>query len=176
MKRIIGPVVFALTLACAVALTVFLAAPKTAPPLAPAPVPLLDADEPGAHVFFRPRFVTLDFATRKSHVTLELERDTARPAPETLWAWAYFFRPGSGDYYCAGDPVALTRPFREGDRATVTVEAPFHGCVAPATPATTFYARVNVSTESAFAARFGEPRVSYDITQATPVVVQGAGR
>ncbi len=174
MKKNIGPVVFALTLVGAVALTVFLTAPPPAPP--PAPVPLLAADEPPpAPAFFKPRFVTLDFATRRSHVTLELERDRPGPAPESVWVWAYFFRPGAG-YYCSGEPVEVRRPFLTGDRVTVTVQSEFQGCVAPSTPATTYYARVNVSTDSAFAARLSEPRISYDITQATPVVVQGAGR
>ncbi|HLM56979.1 MAG TPA: hypothetical protein VK422_12750 [Pyrinomonadaceae bacterium] len=174
MKKIIGPVLFALNLLGAVALTVFLTAPPTpAPP--PAPVPMLTVDEPPpAPAFFKPRFVTLDFATRRSHVTLELERDTPGPPPESVWVWAYFFRPGAG-YYCSGEPVQVWRPFATGNRVTVTVRSEFQSCAAP-TLSTTFYARVNVSTDSAFAARLSEPRISYDITQATPVVVQGAGR
>ena len=174
MKKTIGPVVFALTLVGAVALTVFLtAAPPAAPP---APVPLVAADEPrAAPAFFKLRFITLDFATRRSHVTLQLERDTPGPAPENVWVWAYFFQPGAG-YYCSGEPVQVWRPFATGDRVTITVQSEFQGCAAPTTRAMTYYARVFVSTESAFAARLSEPRISYDITQATPVVVQAAGR
>ena len=51
---------------------------------------------------------------------------------------------------------------------------PADGCPAPRTPSPTYYARVNVSAESAFAARLGEQRISYDVSQASPAVVEGA--
>ena len=175
MKRIVGPVVFALTLSGALALTALLVARPRPVPVSAATPHLLLSSKPLPFVFFQPRFVTLDFAARRSHVTLELERETKGPTPESIWVWTYFFKPGA-DYYCAGEPVEVRRPFMTGDRVTVTAQSEFQGCVAPSTPATTFYARVNISTESAYAARLSEPRVSYDITQATPVVVQGAGR
>ena len=59
-------------------------------------------------------------------------------------------------------------------RATVNVEAPLNGCPAPRAPSSTYYARVNVSAESAFAARLGEQRISYDVSRASPAVVEGA--
>ncbi|HEV2864181.1 MAG TPA: hypothetical protein VGX48_24500 [Pyrinomonadaceae bacterium] len=174
MKKIIGPFVFALTLTAAVALTALLVAPAPAPlpPASYEPLPAPAARE--IPVFFKPRYVTLDFVSRKSYVTLELERDTTRPAPGVLWVWAYFFTPnGSGDY-CAGDPVEVRQPFAAGDRATVIAEASAFGCPETGTPAKTYYARIFVSTESSFAARATEPRVSFDTTSATPVMVQGA--
>jgi len=176
LKKFIGPAIFAVALAVALSLTKFYyyTPPRPAPrPAAHEPQPAPAAERPA--VFFRPRFVTLDFATRKGHLTLELERDRTRPAPDFLWVWAYFFAPGGG-HYCAGEPVEVRRPFAAGDRVTVNVEAPAAGCAAPREPSQTFYARVNVSAESAFAARLPEPRVSYDITSATPVVVQNAPR
>ncbi len=177
LKKIIGPAVFVAALAGALVLTraYYYAPPKPSPPPPAAYVtpPARVAEE--APVYFKPRLATLDFATRKGYVTLELERDRSRPAPDFLWVWAYYFTPGEGRY-CAGGPVELRRPFAAGDRVTVNVEAALDGCAAPREPSQTFYARVNVSSESAFAARLAEPRVTFDITSATPVVVHNAAR
>ena len=71
--------------------------------------------------------------------------------------------------------MEVRKPFDAGAaRARVSVEIPVSNCPAPRTPSTTFYARVNVSAESSFAARLPEQRISYDITQASPVTLQGA--
>ena len=175
LKKFIGPAVFVAALAGALALTrVYYYTPPAPPAHEPPPARVAEEAEEVAP-YFKPRFVTLDFATRKGHMTLELERDRSRPAPDFLWVWAYFFTPGGGRY-CAGEPVEVRRPFAAGDRVTVNVEAALGDCAAPREPSQTFYARVNVSAESAFAARLAEPRVSYNITSATPVVVQNAPR
>ena len=65
----------------------------------------------------------------------------------------------------------MRQPFTSGGRAEVRVEIPVADCPAPRTPTSTYYARVTVSAESAFAARLSEQRISYDVTQAAPVVV-----
>jgi hypothetical protein len=96
-----------------------------------------------------------------------------------VWVWAYFFSADAPGRYCTGEPVEVRRPFAAAARAEVRVELPVADCAAPRTPSSTYYARVNVSSESAFAARLSEQRISYDITQATPVVVavgKSAGR
>jgi hypothetical protein len=124
-----------------------------------------------AVVTFKPQLVTLDLAGRKGHASLVLERDPARPVPATVWVWAYFFSTDAPGRYCAGEPVEVRQPFNAGARAEVRVELPVADCPAPRTPSSTYYARLNVSTESAFAARLSEQRISYDLTQATPVVV-----
>jgi hypothetical protein len=132
-----------------------------------------------APVTFKTQLATLDLAAKKGHLTLALERDPARPAPASVWVWAYFFSPDAPGRYCAGEPVEVRQPFASGSRAEVRVELPVADCPAPRTTSSTFYARLNVSAESAFAARLNEQRISYDITQATPVVVavgSGAGR
>jgi hypothetical protein len=91
-----------------------------------------------------------------------------------VWVWAYFFSPDAPGRYCAGEPVEVRQPFASGAaRAEVKVEPPVRGCPAPRGPSSTYYARVNVSTESAFAARLTEQRISYDISQASPVVLEG---
>jgi hypothetical protein len=181
LKKFAGLFVFIFALAAAIALTKYYSSrPEPAPRTAPAPVAAGDAPAPPARpapVFFKPRLATLDFASRKSHVTLELERDRASAAPERLWVWAYFFTPeAAGERrYCAGEPVEVPRPFAPGEyRATVTVTAEANACPAPSDASATFYARVNVSTESAFAARLGERQISYDLSAATPVTVEGA--
>jgi hypothetical protein len=184
MKKLAGLLAFAVALAGAILLTQYYsrrpAPPQPAPAAAPASSQAPSAPAAGvrdnAPVTFKTQLVTLDFAAKKSHVTLNLERDPARPAPEKIWVWAYFFTPDAPGRYCAADPVELRQPFAAGNRATVNVEAPLADCPAPRAPSSTYYARVNVSAESAFAARLNEQRISYDISQASPAVVEGAPR
>ena len=183
MKKLAGLLAFAVALACAVLLTKYYStrpAPPPSPPIASqtpaAPPSSVSGARANAPVTFKTQLVTLDFAARKSHVTLNLERDPARPAPETIWVWAYFFTPDAPGRYCAADPVELRQPFAADAHATVNVEAPLGDCPAPRAPSSTYYARVNVSAESAFAARLNEHFISYDISQASPAVVEGAQR
>ncbi len=125
---------------------------------------------------FKPQLMTLNLASKKSSFTLALElNQPAAAAPESVWVWAYFFTQETAGKYCEGGPVEIKKPFDAGStRARVTVELPVANCPAPRTPSTTFYARVNVSSESSSAARLSEQRISYDITQASPVILQGA--
>ncbi|MDT5295035.1 MAG: hypothetical protein QOJ76_1915 [Acidobacteriota bacterium] len=183
MKKLAGLVAFAVALAGAILLTKYYSQPSAPPrpvstvgPTAPAAPPAPDSGAQGnAAVTFKPQLVALDFAGKKAHATLAIESDPARTAPRSLWVWAYFFTPDAPGRYCAGEPVEVRQPFARGGRANVTVEMPVADCPAPRTPSSTFYARINVSSESAFAARLGEQRITYDITQATPVVLEGAG-
>jgi hypothetical protein len=193
LKKLAGLLVFAVALVGAIMLTQYYTrryGPPPAPPAAPPPLPAIPAvtgsrsttlpppagsySEPAANVpvTFKPQLITLDLAGRKAHVTLLLERDPARPAPASVWVWAYFFSADAPGRYCAGDPVELRQPFAAGNRASVKAELPVTSCPAPQSPAATFYARVNVSPESAFAARLSEQRISYNIGQASPVVLE----
>ncbi|HEX8187527.1 MAG TPA: hypothetical protein VF586_04195, partial [Pyrinomonadaceae bacterium] len=149
--------------------------PPPAPPSAPAPPASAYTDARGnAPVSFRTQLATLDPAAGKARLTLALERDPARPAPASVWVWAYFFSPDAPGRYCAGEAVELRQPFASAAaRAEVRVELPLSGCPAPRGPSSTYYARANVSTESAFAARLTEQRISYDVSQASPVVLEG---
>jgi hypothetical protein len=186
MKKLAGLLAFAVALGGAILLTQYYSRRYAPPPPAPAPPPpalpgMPPPPPPGTHadasgnapVTFKPQLVTLDLAGRKGHVSLALERDPARPAPASVWVWAYFFSPDAPGRYCAGEPVEVRQPFAAagGGRAEVKVELPVADCPAPRTPSSTYYARLNVSAESAFAARLSERRISYDITQAAPVVV-----
>lgn len=184
LKKLTGLLVFAVALAGAFALSRYFAGPRPAPVKEegidpqvilpePPPPPVVPAPPP---VRFQPRLVVLDLSAGKSYVTLELEQGADDPAPERLWVWADFFSvEGVLRTRCAGVPVEVRRPFMRGRRATVVVEIPARGCDATRAAAATYYARVNVSAESAEAAARppGDPN-SYDITKATPVVVQRA--
>ena len=177
MRKLAGLFVFVAVLAGAIALTRYYSSPPAAvepPPPPPAPRP---AETRGAAaVTFKVREASLDFAAGSGSVTLVLETDPARPAPEKVWAWAYFFdSQAAGERrYCAGEPVELSKPFAPGQAsATVSVTAKLTGCPAPSSPSASYHARINVSTESAFAARLSEGRISYDAAQATPATVRG---
>ena len=194
MKKIAALLAFAVALVGAILLTQYYSRryappppPPPPPPAAPAP-PVTGAgvvttppssssytDARGnAPVAFKTQLATLDLAAKKGRLTLALERDPARPAPASVWVWAYFFSPDAPGRYCAGEPVEVRQPFASSPgRAEVKVELPVRDCPAPRGPSSTFYARVNVSPESAFAARLTEQRISYDISQASPVVVEG---
>ena len=182
MKKLAGLLAFAVALACAILITQYYtkkpAPPPTPPPVAPVAPVAPSAPPVGANVpvTFKTQLATLDLASKKASVTLSLERDPSAAAPERLWVWAYFFTQETAGKYCEGGPVEVKSPFASGARASVTVELTVKGCPAPRTPSTTFYARVNVSTESSFAARLTEQRISYDISQASSVVVKGAGK
>ena len=195
MKKLVGLLVFAVALVGAIMLTRYYTQryappPPPPPPAAPLPPqqpvtgsrattlppPAASYSAPGAAapVTFKTQLVTLDLAGRKGHVSLVLERDPARPAPASVWVWAYFFSADAPGRYCAGEPVEVRQPFAAGGRAVVKVELPVADCPAPRAPSSTYYARVNASAESAFAARLTEQRISYDITQASPVVLEAS--
>ncbi|HWS52747.1 MAG TPA: hypothetical protein VN228_01360 [Pyrinomonadaceae bacterium] len=182
LRKLSGLLVFVAALAGAFALSSYFSAPPA--PAEPSPPPPLVRPEspraadaaPPAAVTFKPRLVLLDFNAGKSYLTLELEQNPDGPAPERLWVWADFFSAeGVLRTRCEGEAAEVRQPFVRGRRATVVVEMPARGCVSPKSPAATFYARVNVSTESAAAAaRPPGDRDAFDITKATPVVTQGA--
>lgn len=185
MGKLAGLLVFVVVLVGAIALTRYYTSrpePPPKPPAAPAAAasPAAPSDErtegSSAPVVFKPQSITLDFETGKSRTTLALERDASRPAPESVWVWTYFFTPDGERAYCAGEPVEVRQPFATGDRATITVTASAADCRAPSPALYAMYARVNVSTESAFAARLSERQISYDTASATPVVLQNARR
>ena len=192
MKKLAALLAFAVALGGAIMLTQYYTrryAPPPPPPPASAPAPpetgsrmtterqsastYTDA-RGNAPVSFKVQLATLDLARAEGHLTLALERDPARPAPPKVWVWAYFFSPDAPGRYCAGDPVEVGQSLAPGaGRAEVKVEMAVKGCPAPKSPSSTYYARLNVSTESAFAARLTEQRISYDVSQASPVVVEG---
>ncbi|HWW77425.1 MAG TPA: hypothetical protein VNZ44_18630 [Pyrinomonadaceae bacterium] len=197
MRKLTGLLVFVVALAGAIFLTRYYKQKYDTPPQ-PAPQPTAAAPAPpstgagvttapppstytdakgNAHVTFKTQQVALDLAGKKARAALTLERDPTRPAPASVWVWAYFFSTDAPGRYCAGDPVELRQPFPAGGgRAEVKVELPVRNCPAPRGPSSTYYARVNTSAESAFAARLAESRISYDITQASPVVLEGGQR
>jgi hypothetical protein len=191
MKKLAGLLAFAVALGGAIMLTQYYthryAPPPPAAPAAPAPPAsgsgvVTNPPTSGSYtdargnapVSFKVQLASLDPATGKGRLALALERDPARPSPASVWVWAYFFSPDAPGRYCAGDPVEVRQPFASTPaRAEVKVELTAKDCPAPKSPSSTYYTRVNVSTESAFAARLAESRISYDVSQASPVVLEG---
>lgn len=149
--------------------------------ITPAPPPLPATSPP--RVSHRAKLITLDYSARESYTTLELERDASRAAPQRVWVATYFFVPGGGGGAGArriwgGEPVEVALPFAGGGRTAVTtnVAAPLTWAREPGAPKDGFYARVVVSTESADAARVRPGEFDFNLTDAVPVVVQGAPR
>ena len=178
MKKLAGLLAFAVALAAAILITQYYTA-KTKPPEPPPPPPAAPAPpaEASAPVVFKAQLATLNLSSKKASVSLSLERGTSSPAPASVWVWAYFFTQETAGKYCVSVPVEVKNTFDAGvTRARVTVELTVANCPAPRTATTTSYARVNVASESSFAARLPEQRISYDISQASPVILQGARR
>lgn len=173
LRKLASPLVFVLALTAAFGLSgLFAARPPVRPTAPPAVVEAAPPRPVGpAGVNFRTRLVTLDFAARQGHVTLELERAPAQPAPERLWVWAEFYSPRGG---CAGETVELRRPFARGDRETFVVEMDASRCARPTADAPNYYARVSVSAESGPDALAAAEDSS--LTATVPVVVQHARR
>jgi hypothetical protein len=182
-KKLTGIIVFVAALAGAVVLTKYYGRPEPSQVGTDGPstrdvnmnTSASATPATAAPVTFKPQLITLDFASKKSHTTVLLERGPAAPAPQKVWVWTYFFKADGEREYCAAEPVEVRWPSAESRSERITVEAPAASCAEPRDASTTFYARVNVSTESAFAARLSESKISYDLTSATPVVVQGLG-
>lgn len=197
LKKLTGLFVFVAAIAGAVAVSRYFSGPRpaaeveapAAPPAPPAQPPPSAASGPRPDpqlvhgsppdsvalppVRFKARLVTLDFTTKKSHLTLELERDRTRPAPESVWAWVSFQSSEDGGR-CESNAVEVRQPFARGHRATVVVEADASRCGRPRSPSATVYARVNVSPQSAAAARLDSSQLDTDLSKATPVVIAGA--
>ena len=115
--------------------------------------------------------VTIDRESRRSYTRLSLRLVGRSLRPERLWVRTYFFSASDpfGRQWADG-AVELTRPFREGDRASVTVSAPCGWCDDEGVPAGGYFARVQLSdgredTPLPSGARAG------DIRTAVPVVV-----
>jgi hypothetical protein len=186
MKKLAGVAVFVVTLVVALLVTRYYA-PRPEPPPPPiAPIaadPVLFPEPPPpppsrAKVTYKVQLVTLDVAARKSHATLVLERAPEAPAPERLWVWAGFFVPGdAGGEVFAGAPVLVEKPFAGGaTRATVNVTGACPWCGQGDAPAAGYYARVNVSAESAADAQLADEEVSRVLSTATQVVVEEGRR
>ncbi|HEX8293872.1 MAG TPA: hypothetical protein VF570_19055, partial [Pyrinomonadaceae bacterium] len=147
MKKLAGLLAFAFALAGAILLTQYYsrryAPPPPPPPAAPPVKGAGEASPPAAHtdargnapVSFKTQLATLDPAAGRARLSLTLERDPSRPAPASVWVWAYFFSPDAPGRYCAGEPVELRQPFASGAaRAEVKAELSPRDCPAPRAP------------------------------------------
>jgi hypothetical protein len=179
MKKLAAFGVFVVTLILALLVTSYYR-PRTDPPTPEPPhsPPVIETvappPPPAAQVTHKVQLITVDVASRRFYTTVFLERDRNQPAPEKVWVWTAFFVPGdkTGKIY-AGDPVELRQPFESVDRITVSPNGACPWCREKGAPASGYYARVNISTESAEDARLADADVSRDISTATPVVIEG---
>ncbi len=184
LKYFARVIVFTLALAGAVFLTGFYESLRN--PTRPTPPDVAVGDDASGGCFFgapvlraappvlhKAKLITLDAARRESYTTLELECAPHAAAPEKLWVWTCFFVPSAGAGRCwSSQPVEVLRPFASGNRATVTIQAPSAWYGEAGAPVNGFHALVRVSTLSAEDARVPVAALNFDITTATPVVVQ----
>jgi len=178
-KMLAGVAVFLLTLCTAIFGTHYLMTPA---PGANANV-VSQPFSPGAlaaQITHRVQLITLERESQRAYTKLTLQRDEGETAPARVWVWTYFFTPNDkARRSWSSDPIEVRDPFRDGSRrVTVTVNSSCHWCDDASAPAagsgsSSYYARVNVSTESKEAAALRDEQLNFDIINAAPVVVQG---
>ena len=179
-KMLAGGGVFILTLCAAIFGTRYLMTLAPTPPGANANVMSqpLNPGTSAARVTHRVQLITLERQSQRAYTKLTLERDEGAPAPTRVWVWTYFFTPhDKARRSWSSEPIEVREPFRDGShRITVTVNSSCHWCddaSASAAGRSSYYARVNVSTESKDAAALRDEQLNLDIVSAAPVVVQG---
>jgi hypothetical protein len=142
--------------------------------LAPNPPPAIVSDKFAAEFLARTQLIELDRAELKAHIKL-LVVPLVKPnsQPDRLWVWVYFFSPDLPGQVLASEPIEVRDPFAQSPHPTISLTIP---CKWYADESSTlprnFYARVNVSTESANAAILAKEQMNFDISNATPVVVE----
>lgn len=134
------------------------------------------AEEPVAAtepLSFTAERVELDHRSGEMLVSGVLIRSPKTPKPERVWLWPYFTNPAfdpAGSW--SDQPMAVDSPFATSDTARVQVRGPFHWHNLSGLPRDGFYARVNLSTDSA-AARLPTAERTYSTDGALPVQVRG---
>lgn len=177
-RRIVGLFVFSLALGAAIVLTKIAATRfRPVPQSQLAPVSSPPARNPGSlPLSYRVRQSVVDFRTKRSHTTLLIEgngvNDGRRPA--RLWVWTYYFTPDQPGKSWAGEPSEIAYPLLGGSGTqTVTVTGACPVCDAKLGAKTTFYVRVHISAEPPERANLQDSLKSFDITTATPVLIEG---
>lgn len=169
-RKITGVVAFVVALISAVALTRFAVTRLT--PSEPAAPPVA-ATTHAAPVNFVVQQSIIDFKRRTTYTTLRLERDTNAPAQ--VWVWTHYFSPDKSGVSWLAPSVAVNAPFADANRRTVTVEGecPRAMCERVPQDKTAYYARVFVTDESPETSQPAFTTRDFDITTATPVLLQG---
>ncbi|HEX8177946.1 MAG TPA: hypothetical protein VF525_00240 [Pyrinomonadaceae bacterium] len=120
-----------------------------------------------------PQFIVLHRNERRVYMKLTVGRgQVAEAAPERIWVWAYFFSPDAPGQVWAGNPVEVRAPFAHANHVLLNLTTDCAACVDDRKAIKyNLYARFNVSTESAAAARLPDSLLNYDLSGAAPVVV-----
>jgi len=167
-RKIIGVVAFVVALISAIAITRF-AGMRLAPSEDVAP----PAVAHGAPVGFVVQQAIIDFKQRKTYTTLRLERDI--DAPAQVRVWAHYFSPDEQGASWSAQPVTIDAPFADANRRIVTVTGECPGSMCDLAPRgkAAYYARIFVTDDSPEQARPAFTTRDFDITTATPVLLQG---
>ncbi len=141
--------------------------------VAPNP-PATVSDKFAAEFYADTQLIELDRATLKARVKLTV-MPLVKPHsdPDQFWVWVYFFSPDAPGQVLASEPVEVRAPFAQSPHPTFNLTLPCKWCAAESsTLPRNFYARINVSTESANDAILSNDQMNFDISKATPVVVR----
>jgi hypothetical protein len=141
---------------------------------APNPPSAIVSDKFAAEFLARTQLIELDRAELKAHLKLIIA-PLVKPnsQPDRLWVWVYFFSPDVPGLVLTSEPVEVRAPFAQSPHPTFDLTIPCKWCAGEtSTVPRNFYARVNVSTESVNGAILSKAQMNFDISSATPVVVE----
>lgn len=189
LKKLAGVAAFVVALGAAILVTKYYGPRPPAPPAPPAP-PTVSVPQPPAApparetteatdgLTYKASLVSVDFAAKRAYTTLVLEREPSQSVPERVWVWTYFFVPDDAALASwSSEPVEIEKPFAGGkSRVTVTAESACDWCDAAGVRKDGLYARVKVSNVSKESARVRQENLDFQITTATPVVIQHGKR
>jgi hypothetical protein len=168
--------VFLCTLTIALIITrLFLIPPRgEMKAVAPNPPASIVSDNFAAEFHAHAQLIELDRAGLRARLKLTvapLVNPNSRP--DRLWVWIYFFSPDAPGLVLASETVEVRAPFAQSPHPTIDLTVPCKWCAdETGTVPRNFYARVNVSTESANDAILSKDQMNFDISNATPVVVE----
>jgi hypothetical protein len=163
--------VFLCTLTIALFVTRFFLIPPRVEVRVAAPTQLPALSIP--QLSFMTQQIVFDQTHGKLYTQLTVEHDPASPIPERLWVWTYLFSlDGTICRRPAHAPVEVRQPFAHGDLATLNVATINDVCGDEKEIQRSYYAWVNISTESADDARLSIDPTSSDPRSATPVLIE----
>jgi hypothetical protein len=140
----------------------------------PNPPPATVSGQFTPEILAHAQLIELDRAELKTRMKLTVAPTVNfNSRPDRLWVWIYFFSPDAPGLVLASEAVEVRAPFAQSPYPTVNLTVPCKWCAEETgTVPRNFYARVNVSTESANDAILSKDKMNFDISNATPVVIE----